>query len=52
MDQGWIYDYFTSEEDKVVSSCSKAAFITEAIEKGLKSLYPLDPFFEFNSFVQ
>lgn len=45
---GWIKDYYlTSEEGgKVISNGSEAAFITDAIEKGSKSLVPLNPFYE------
>ena len=42
-----FYEYLTSEEEsKIISNGWKAAFIVEAIEKGSKSLDPLDPFYE------
>ena len=42
----------TSEEGlKIISNGWKAAFITEAIEQGTKSLEPLDPFFDIASLI-
>ena len=49
---GWIKDlnnYLISEKiGKIISDVWKAVFITEAIEKGSKSLDPLDLFYEVN----
>ena len=40
-----LYDYMTSENGReIISNGWKAAFITEAIEKGTKCLEPLDLF--------